>query len=266
MMKFLLQTVNGIVRHDFVLEMINAIEYHNWLEPNSMSVIYCNIEDIHNDSLTDIETCIPVGNIEFVFAFIDKYIKPNGSKEIKPLNVPEDLMEYEYSKRYIDNIVISDDISRHKWYDWMKNDTQFNDFFIKSNDTIKNPINDFYKIVDILDNNKIPNGNYQLSECINIVSEYRCFVYNNDLKGIQFYSGDFTKLPDTNKIYEMIDVYSKSAPKAYTLDIAITDSNKTCIIEAHEFFSCGLYGFSSYNHLPYMFKRVFDDIKKRING
>ena len=268
MINFLLQLVNNQVRHDFVLEMINAVEYHNWREPNSMGIYYAHLNDLEqlkNDNF--IGTCIPIGTIEFVYKFIDIFIKPNGSKEIHPLNVPYELNEYTYTKRIIEDEISLNDWNRNDWYKWLKDDALFDIIFIKSNDIIKSSINGFYKNDDIFDKNLIPNGNYQLSECINIISEYRCFIYNNDLKGIQYYSGDFTIFPDINIIYEMIDVFSKSAPKAYTLDVAITDDKNTVVVEAHEFFSCGLYGFSDYQHLPYMFKRTFDDIKKRIvNG
>lgn len=269
MINFLLQTVNNKVRHDFVFEMINAIEYHNWRTPNSMRIYYSELNDL--EKLKDdefIKTCIPIGTIEFVYKFIDTFIKPNGSKEIYPLNIPDDLIYYQYTKRHVDNIEINNDImSRVQWYEWMRDDALWDTCFIKSNDIIKSSVNDFYKIDDILDKKLIPNGKYQLSECINIVSEYRCFVYNNDLKGIQYYSGDFTKFPNVDRIYEMIDVFSDSAPQAYTLDIAITDKKETVVIEVHEFYSCGLYGFNDYQVLPYMFKRVFDNIKNRlING
>lgn len=270
MINFLLQTVGNHVRHDFVFELEHAVDYHNWREPNSMGIYYSNLEDL--DKLKGdefIKTCIPVGTIEFVYKFIDTFIKPNGSKEIKPINVPEELIEYEYSKRTIENAEFDNNSeSRFEWYKWMRDYALLDVIFIKSNDIIKNSVNDFYKINDILDKQLIPNGNYQISECINIVSEYRCFIYNDELKGIQYYSGDFTKFPDINKIYDMLDVYnfncSGVAPQAYTLDVAVTDNNDTVVIEVHEFFSCGLYGFNDYQVLPYMFKRVFDNIKKRI--
>lgn len=275
MINFLLQTIDNQVRHDFVLEMINAVEYYNWKSPNSMAIYYSELKDL--EKLKDdefIKTCIPVGTIEFIYKFIDIFIKPNGSKEIKPINVPNELMEYEYSKRVIENASLND-INRHEWHRWLKEDGLFDVVFIKSNDIIKSSINDFYIIEDILDKKIIPNGNYQISECINIDSEYRCFIYNDELKGIQYYSGLFTKFPNVDKINEMMDIYRyqynfnhpSTAPQAYTLDVAVTNDNKTVVMEVHDFYSCGLYGFNDLQALPYMFKRTFDNIKnKLLNG
>lgn len=54
----------------------------------------------------------------------------------------------------------------------------------------------------------------------------------------------------------MIEEY-KEAPIAYTLDVAITDKGDTVVLEVHDFFSCGLYGFNDYRKLPYMLHRWY---------
>ena len=103
----------------------------------------------------------------------------------------------------------------------------------------------------------MPNGNFQISSLIDeFKGEFRCFVYEGKLIDIRQYDGDFKILPDFNLIYEMIDEY-KSAPHAYTLDVGVTDKNETAIIEVHDFFSCGLYGFMEVNKLPFMFWRWY---------
>ena len=76
----------------------------------------------------------------------------------------------------------------------------------------------------------------------------------NKIVGLQPYSGNFLKFPATHKIEEMVDAF-KSAPIAYTLDIAVLSNNTTVIVEAHDFFSCGLYGFNNQAILPYMYSR-----------
>jgi len=77
------------------------------------------------------------------------------------------------------------------------------------------------------------------------------------LVGLQNYTGDFTMFPNVNKINEMIQTY-KSSPVAYTLDIGINDKD-TFVIEVHDFFSCGLYGFSNHKILPFMFSKWFNN-------
>jgi hypothetical protein len=93
-----------------------------------------------------------------------------------------------------------------------------------------------------------------LSEKLDIVSEYRVFVYRDKLVGINNYGGEFNKLPDLYLIEKMINEYKneKDRPGAYTLDVAITKEGKTTLIEVHPFVSCGLYGFRRYDILPQM--------------
>lgn len=55
----------------------------------------------------------------------------------------------------------------------------------------------------------------------------------------------------------MIKQYN-AAPVAYTLDVGISNS-KTLIIEVHDFFSCGFYGFSEHKIIPFMFSRWFNE-------
>lgn len=268
MFKFLLQTVDDRIRHDFVFEMEHAIDYQNW-RGNEMYAEYASIDDIINNNINidadEIRDYIPIGTIEFVYTFIDKYIKENGSKEIKPLNVPEEL--FPFAKRQIENVYLNEDI-RQLLYERIE--TEKNDIFIKSNDKIKSKFNSFYnKSTVILDASKLPDGNYQISQYIDIVSEYRCFVYNDKLVGIQYYSGEFDVFPKSETIYEMLKIFkydygNGTAPQAYTLDVGINDNGDTIPIECHEFFSCGLYGFCDYNVLPYMFVRTFNEIKKRL--
>lgn len=269
-MKFLLQTIQGEsvfkIQHDFVFELSHALKYYEWKGEN-IDKIYCTLEDINLDlnKIIDVKNYVPVGTIEFVMKFIDTFIKKDGSKEIKPTNLPESLFDVPYSERYVDNFEINPNTRQQVFdtlSDWICDDL----VFVKSNDMFKSPITDFYNKKDILDYNKIPDGNYQISESVNIESEWRCFIYKGELVGIQYYSGDFTVYPNIENINEMIHqiVTPENINAGLTLDVAVTSDNKTIAIEVHEFFSCGLYGFSDYKILPYMFYRTFQNIKRRL--
>ena len=52
---------------------------------------------------------------------------------------------------------------------------------------------------------------------------------------------------------------------AITMDFAVIKNKEgvvmTVVMEAHEFISCGLYGFSDYQKLPLMLKRAWDYVK-----
>ena len=86
-------------------------------------------------------------------------------------------------------------------------------------------------------------------------------MFKGEIVGLQNYAGDFMSFPDTYKIQQMIDAYIK-AQIAYTLDVGIF-GNDTFVIEVHDFFSCGLYGFSNHNILPFMFSRWFNEFIKK---
>jgi hypothetical protein len=90
------------------------------------------------------------------------------------------------------------------------------------------------------------------------VSEYRTFIFRGRLVGINNYAGDFKIFPDVKKINEYIANFNKY--KSYTMDFAITEKGELKLIEIHQFFSCGLYGFFDYNILLNMFNQCHLDI------
>lgn len=237
MVNFLLQTENGKLVHDFTFALWKSMEYHDWLNDakskNPFNVEYCEYsEDLFRNYYPHSKhylNSIPVGSIKFVLEHLDVYF----NKKPKPLNIPEELMKHEFTQRKVIN--------------GNENDVIGNVFF-KSNDSIKG----YQNVND--PSIEIPKGNYQISEIIDIESEWRTFVYQGEIVGLQPYSGDFLQFPDVSKIADMIYVF-ESAPIAYTLDVAITSKHKTVIMEVHDFFSCGLYSFNNQQVLPYMYSR-----------
>jgi hypothetical protein len=219
-MKFLIQTFEDKIKHDFSFTLIQSIEYQNWLRQDN-SFVY-----VTSDSVMLPDYC-PIGSVEFVCEYLKKYF----GLIPKPINIPLELMKREYLNRTVINGT-EKDISGI--------------MFIKSNDKIKH----FTEICD-----QAPEGNYQISSVIEIDSEWRAFIYQGKLVGLQYYSGEFTLFPDVKKIQKMIEDYTL-CPIAYTLDVAISEG-ETVIIEVHDFFSCGLYGFSDHKILPFMFFKWF---------
>lgn len=236
-MKFLIQTVDNIIVHDFSFALIEAIKYQNWYNRNN-DIIFVTTD---GDML--LENYIPIGSVEFVCNYIKKYY---GETNIpKPINIPNDLMFEYYLHRNIYFININKSILEL----YGRNNINY-PCFIKSDIQIKKYTNIIYDSNEL---SNIPDDTYLISDIINIDSEYRCFIYNGKLVGLQNYSGDFTIFPNIDIIHEMIDEY-KSAPIAYTLDVGINiKDNKTFIIECHDFFSCGTYGFNDSRILPQMF-------------
>lgn len=219
MIRFLIQTIDNKVKHDFSFTLIESINYNNWIFEDSFEYRLTNNKFYSN--------YVPIGSNEFVQDYIYKYFK----KSIKPKNISEELLDFYFTGRKVLNGTEKDIVSEK---------------FVKSNDKIKS----FTNICK-----SAPIGNYQISDVVEFESEYRCFVYRKELVGVQCYLGDFTIFPNVNKIKEMIRAY-KNSPIAYTLDVGIAN-NDTLIIECHDFFSCGLYGFSNHKILPYMFSNWF---------
>ncbi|MFA5207069.1 MAG: ATP-grasp domain-containing protein [Candidatus Paceibacterota bacterium] len=254
-MKFLIQKINGEIRHDFTFALLESIRFKNWLNRNDKKdkimvkfLDYIEITEPNDIYPIQFKPChknyVPVGSVEFVTEFLGHFygLKP------KPINVPECLFEPRYSHRPIFNGTDVDIAKLHgKW-------------FVKSNDKIKG----FAEILQCDKNHVwgIPKGNYQISEFISIDSEWRTFIYEGKILGLQNYSGEFMKFPKIEAIQEMVAAFEKSdsAPIAYTLDIGVNDYH-TFVIEAHDFFSCGLYGFNDIKY-PSMLNKWFNQYLK----
>ena len=265
-MKFLLQTIKGKVVHDFVFEMEHAVEYQEWCG-NTCETLYCELGDLESVALENPEEWTPVGTIEFVLKFIDVFVKKNGSEHVHPLNVPECL--FPYAGRFIRNYKI-DSTNRNTVIAEINSwNGSGREVFIKSNEKIKDKRNDFYRVKDMFNLDVLPNGDYQVSEYMEIVSEWRCFIYNGKMVGLQNYSGDFTVFPEVEHIKDYINVFMKNEGNenlAYTLDVVVDEIGETRVLEMHDFFSCGLYGFFDYKKLPYMFIRTFKNICRKLNN
>lgn len=86
-----------------------------------------------------------------------------------------------------------------------------------------------------------------VSGLVDFVSEYRCFVFEGGLQGVQRYTGDAWTLPDRNTVSAMIRAY-RSAPVAYGLDVGVTRDGRTLLVEVNDCYALGHYAFS---HLTY---------------
>lgn len=223
MVKFLIQTVDNKIVHDFCFELIKAIDFQKWKGYSDMSYIL-------SDNVVKDKTIVPIGSVDFVTNFVQQF---NSGFKFKPKNIPKLLLTDEFCGRDVYNVKVNGIVK-------LKNDK-----FVKSNDIIKFSDNGVKNEISV-------DGNYQISELVDIVSEYRCFIKNGKLVGVKHYCGDFKQFPNINTIDKMIETYN-DAPCAYTLDIGILSDNRTVMIEVHDFFSCGLYGFSEYNILPFMY-------------
>ena len=102
-----------------------------------------------------------------------------------------------------------------------------------------------------------------VSETIDIVSEYRCFIFENDLKGIQYYLGDFRKYPNTEIVDQMVKDYT-SSPVAYTLDVGVTADGDTILVEVNDMWAIGSYGFDAKMYALMCVRRMKELCKNKI--
>jgi hypothetical protein len=247
--KFLIQSEHGIPLHDFGFQMIEACKYKNWFsDSDDYTYLLTDNFTFTTKASEEVSDFIPIGSIEFVHKFLEGL---HDIPELKPLNIPERLQDVDFCKR------LGGFYNKEKIIEKFDNEDQW---FIKSADKIKG----FTTITNNFD--LIPEGNYFISELIDIKSEWRAFVYKHKLVGLQNYSGDFTMFPDIKLINDMIfrynltnysNNYIDDVCPAYTLDIGINKDKGTFLIEVHNFYSCGLYGFTDNRILPDMFEKSF---------
>lgn len=197
-----------------------------------------------NPTLT--KEAVPVGSIEFVQQYL---ATAHHIHHMNPIEVPTILRHDKFLKRKY-SLINKKELPREGYY------------FTKYASSLK----EFYHVgtPDMLkrDVGGLKEGIYQVSEVVEILSEYRCFISQDEILGIQFYDGDCTVLPTEKEIEllkEMVIRYTvdKTRPQAYTFDVAIIKDRGLAIIECHPHTSVGLYGLYG-NFLPYCYKFGFE--------
>lgn len=252
-MKFLLQTVDKKIVHDFGFALTQSKDYINWASDYYAMTIR-KYEGLDFSGIKNPDKYIPVGSVDFVSSYLNTFY-PNAKKMLEPLNVPEVL--FPFAGREIMNIRTDEDL---------KQLYRFNEVFAKSMSVIKhpdngwkyNPNNEVNKLLN-LDNYDNCIG-FQVSSIVEFLSEWRVFVFNGKILGCKHYLGDFFTYPNPSTIIDMVKEY-KDAPVAYTLDVGVIPGGETVVIECHRFFSCGLYGFNDFYQYPLMLSQEWFEMK-----
>ena len=269
-MKFLLQ--QGVLL-DFVFAMQKAKEWWDWWKPKDNIVEFV-------DSGCSKEIC-PIGSLEFCL----DYYKKLGI-DLKPINVPDYLFQYsigygngsvkgadfpewikELEKRTKMRIVKTSSMSTEELtsktigIDSLLNLEWRGGMYVKSETRFKYPGNGLYNSINSFITSEYydPSDKYQVTHFDpEIADEWRYFVYEGKVVGCKCYVPEDILSPKIPSKRWVLDKISKIDLPAYTLDVAMSNKPTVVdpkIIEVHDFFSCGLYGFDDYNLLPYMFFR-----------
>lgn len=242
-MKFIAQTIQGDVIHDFVFGLLRAREFFNW-KGEELEVRLAEMEEFL--SMDEPGEWIPVGSVQFVSRFIEKFY-PEARKALLPLNVPMALFRFA-GNRHVQNIL---DVERAASA-LSPGETVFR----KSLARIKDPANGLFTIEspeDVI--------GFQISHPDEFLSEWRAFVFHGKIQFVANYAGDPLLFPDADRVRMMVKSYGDDAPVAYTLDVAVNSNRQTVVVECHRFFSCGLYGFNDYATLPYMLSQEWFELK-----
>lgn len=251
-MHFLIQTIDGAVVHDFCFEILLGRAYFQWAGERLETTLH---EGLDFDGLEDPEALVPVGSVDFVSAFLRRFY-PDAAGALRPLNVPEVL--FPYAGRKIVNVFSPMDLqpaARPLFHDGEQ-------IYKKSLETIKDPRNGATAFGSTLfDGDGRPENlaGFQVSELIDIVSEWRAFVLQGGIRYVANYSGNPLVFPSANVIRNMVGSY-EHAPVAYTLDVAVTKDGDTVVVECHRFFSCGLYGYNDHFRIPKMLSQAWFEI------
>ena len=89
-----------------------------------------------------------------------------------------------------------------------------------------------------------------ISEVVEFIAEWRCFVLDRRVLDVRPYTGDYHAHFDASVIDEAISCW-KDAPIAYGLDIGVTRDGRTLVVEVNDGYALGNYGLSPLNSINF---------------
>jgi len=182
----------------------------------------------------DIEE-VPLNRNSMIVGYIEDtkwFFEQMGWKVDYNLTLPLDLNKDKFLKRKTAKIIEFKTLLHHN------NSIKF-PYFLK-------PINvkTFYPSIIKNENDLAPYENckhFLISQLIDIVSEYRCYIIDRKIVGCYNYLGDFYQYPNLKLVDQMISEF-EDAPIGYSIDVAVLKNGETCLIECNDGWSLGNYG------------------------
>lgn len=89
-----------------------------------------------------------------------------------------------------------------------------------------------------------PDTEVWLSQAVEFVSEYRCYVLRGEVLGAHYYKGDWSKAPSREAVEGAVKAWEEQ-PVAWTLDVGVTPEGETRLVEVNDGYSFGNYGMLS---------------------
>ena len=205
----------------------NAIDGFSYL---GYDIVTITQADLHvNDYKHRIHNNIFVGGIDFM----TKVFKDVG-KTPSPIDFPEEIINAGLLNRTINKTTIQN-IFDNKTIPLIP-------FFVKP---VKTKLFDGALLSKFEDLNylRFIDFSEEVWVCnkIDIISEHRAYIHKGEIVYCCNYSGNFKVNPDYDYITKLIKSY-KSAPIAYTIDVAVLMDGSMTVIEFNDFWAIGGYG------------------------
>lgn len=244
--------------HDF--EKIDISIFYEYEEDSFGEIIKTNKLKNANDFPEIYKKSIPIGSINFVSTWLKVFY--NIDKE-NPIEIPPVLRTDEFLKRKY-SIVTADKLPRTGRY-FIKDVSKLKEFtysgdleyflFDEMFEPAKSPYDYSLRIN--------PDHLFQVSEIVNILSEYRVYIIDGKIENIANYNGNVTLFPDVELIKKANDLYSTQPdyPKSYSMDLMITPRG-TAITEIHNYTSLGHYSTLFGDNLLYAYRDGIDYLLK----
>lgn len=224
------------VLNDIASDASSAISLEIWNgHVNPQDVLVVSIKDIKMMPEATLRKAIPIGSIEFTETVMERAFR---IEHMKPLNVPLPLSVKKYWKRRM-SLCFGVEAVNSIFEDW-HTDT----LFIKSGSRLKTPITGLYhkgELTEVYKDDPLLLVSEPISLSTEKSAEWRLFVKDHKIIDLRCYAGNPWMLPDKDMVAEIADKIPDNI-RCATLDVAVTDSGDTVIVELHNFVSCDSYG------------------------
>lgn len=87
-----------------------------------------------------------------------------------------------------------------------------------------------------------------VSEHVNFVSEWRCYIRYRRVLGSMHYFGDSSIEPDWLVAKHIIGSFYSGRPNGYGIDLGVTDDGRTVLVEINDGFALGNYGINDVSY------------------
>ena len=235
-----------------------------YMSKEPLKALGFEIQPFDGDDMENTLTCFPLDiNHDVIFGSVqasNEFFKGCGIEIPEYLGYPDELRPYLGRHIMTDTFKNAKDLTPPYFIKPSKDVKMFTGELIEKESQLK-MLQDYYNVSDETE--------VFVSAKIDFISEYRCFVHEGELKGIQFYLGNFKVFPDVATIERMISDY-ESANCAYTLDVGVINEGfplgaSTLLVEVNDMWAIGSYGMDAKDYTLACVRRM-REIGRQANG